>query len=248
MRQVPKTYFKYSYLIVGNGKLSKHLQNYFILKLIPFYVITRETITDFKSYASLSQKILVVINDDQIEEFILTHKDESNKDKTWIHCSGSLSTQLAESAHPLMTFTDDLYDLKTYERIPFITERGRKNFKELFPELNNPEYSINPDDKLLYHTLCVTSGNFTTILWQYFFNFLKSKDIPQDAAYEFLRATTNNLINSKNPLTGPLQRKDRKIISSHLNALEYSSMKDVYLAMLELYNEMDKEAQIEINK
>ncbi len=248
MRQVPKKHFIYSYLIVGNGKLSKHFQKYFSLKNITFSVITRNLINDFNSLASLSERILVLIGDDNIEQFILSHKDETEKDKVWIHCSGAISTSFAESAHPLMTFSDELYDLATYEQIPFITEQGRKRFKELFPQLNNPEYSIKSEDKILYHTLCVTSGNFTTILWQNFFNYLKSKNIPQDAAYEFLKATTNNLMISQDPLTGPIKRNDKKTIKTHLEVLKYSPLKKMYKAMLDLYDEMNKEKQIEISK
>ncbi len=248
MRQVPKNYYNYSYLIVGNGRLSKHFQKYFSAKYIPYFVITRNTISEFEIYSSLSEKILILIKDDQIEDFILSYKSKADKNKIWIHCSGSLTIPLTDSAHPLMTFTEKLYDLKTYEQIPFITEKGRRNFNELFPELNNPHYSINSEDKLLYHTLCVTSGNFTTILWQYFFDFLESKDIPREAAHEFLKATANNLIKSPDPLTGPIQRKERKVIQSQLNVLKNSPLKDVYVAMLDLYNDMNKEKKIEIGK
>lgn len=246
MRQVPKNNFRYSYLIVGNGKLSKHFQRYFSLKNISFSVIDRNTIRNFSLLSSLSQKILVLINDDQIEDFILTHKNETEKGKLWIHCSGALSLDSAESAHPLMTFTNELYDLATYEKIPFIVEEGKKSFNELFPQLNNPAYSIKSEDKILYHTLCVVCGNFTTILWKYFFEFLKSKGIPQDAAYEFLRFTSSNLMLSNDPLTGPIKRNDKKIIESHLRALDGLVLKDVYMAMLELYDEMNKEKQFEI--
>lgn len=71
-----------------------------------------------------------------------------------------LSTNLAESAHPLMTFPDNLYDLDVYEKIPFITERNRKSFKELFPKLNNPSFEIDPEDKILYHAYFVMSWEF----------------------------------------------------------------------------------------
>lgn len=247
MRQVPSKNKQYSYLIVGNGKLSKHFQHYFSLKNISYLNWTRKSKESFESISKHAKRILVLIKDDEIQKFISTNQDKITKDKIWILCSGMLSTPLADSAHPLMTFTNELYDLVTYEKIPFITEKGRKNFKELFPDLANPYYEIESDKKILYHAYCVLSGNFTTIMWQFFFDFLEKNNIPKTAAYPYLRATTENLINSINPLTGPIQRNDKNVISEHLKSLNNLPLKNVYKSILTAYGKWNKENTIENN-
>lgn len=247
MRQVPENKKQFSYLIVGNGKLSKHFQRYFTLKNVSYKVWTHHSDETFKAIANNTNKILVLIKDDEIETFILSNQKLVSKNKLWIHCSGMFSSNFAESAHPLMTFTDKLYDLKFYEDIIFITEKGRKTFKELFPELNNPNYQIESSQKILYHAFCVMSGNFTTMLWQFFFDYLERNNIPKTAAYQFLKATTDNLISVQNPLTGPISRKDKKVISAHLESLTDHPLKAVYQSMLDVYEQMKEEKILEIN-
>lgn len=115
------------------------------------------------------KKILVLIKDDEIEKFISEKKSGILQDKIFVHFSGLLSIPDAESVHPLITFGENLYDPVTYSKITFITEAGRKSFRELFPELSNPSFQIPAEHKALYHAYCVMSGNFTTILWKSFF-------------------------------------------------------------------------------
>ena len=219
MRQVPAKNKQYSYLIVGNGRLSKHFQHYFSLKKISYKVWTRGSVESFQSIAQFAKCILVLIKDDEIQNFLDDNHKKLSNDKTWIHCSGMLSSNLAESSHPLMTFTDELYSIEKYESITFITEKGRKCFKELFPQLKNPNYQIESSEKTLYHAFCVLSGNFTTMIWQFFFDYLKSNNIPESAAYLYLTTIIDNLKNNTAPLTGPIQRNDKNTIQKHLESL-----------------------------
>lgn len=248
MRQVPELSDKYSYLIVGNGRLSKHFQHYFQLKNISFQVWTRNTNHSLQSFEKNAERILILIKDDAIQNFLGNNSDTFSKSKILIHCSGMFSTPLAESAHPLMTFTDDLYSLEKYESIAFITEKGRKSFNEIFPELTNPSYAIESSEKTLYHAYCVLSGNFTTIMWQFFFDYLKSNNIPSSVAFPYLIATTENLMKSFQPLSGPLIRNDSNTIFSHLEALENNPLRNLYISFLEAYDHMKQEKQYEDNK
>ena len=192
MGQVPKP-GGIPYLIIGNGRLAKHIAHYFSLSEIPYLNWYRKSTESLYSLIKQSQKILVLINDDEIENFI-SQNSPGFEYKTWIHCSGLLSTSLAESAHPLMTFSNELYDLQTYKQIPFITEKGRKSFTELFPELSNPFFEINSEDKSLYHAWCVMSGNFTTILWQRFFDVFELQfGINKKQAFPYLNMISKNL-------------------------------------------------------
>jgi len=247
LRQVPALSDKYSYLIVGNGRLSKHFQRYFNLKNISFKIWTRNTKESLQSFGQNTGNVLVLIKDDEIKNFLESNSNTFTEEKNLIHCSGMLSTPLAESAHPLMTFTDELYTLQKYETITFITEKGRKSFNELFPELKNPSYEIEAIEKTLYHAYCVLSGNFTTIMWQFFFDYLNSRNIPESAAFPYLSAISENLMKDVQPLSGPIMRNDTKTIYNHLNVLEDHPLKNVYISFLEAYDKMKKGNMLENN-
>lgn len=235
VRQVPE-HKTPTYLIVGNGKVSRHFQLYFTSLNIPFGVWTRSSGQGFVESALPAKKILLPINDDAIVPFVTGHLAEL-EDKTWIHFSGLLSTPLAESAHPLMTFGHELYEPEFYAQVPFITEEGRKPFSGLFPELSNPNYQIPHDKKPLYHAFCVMGGNFTTILWNSFFAELQRLGIPQQAALPYLNKISDNLVSDSQPLTGPFERNDQKTILKHREVLEGHPLKGIYEAFFEFYKQ-----------
>lgn len=229
---------KPSYLFVGNGRVSRHLQFYFTLLKIPFLVWTRNSGESFESLSQVTEKILVLIKDDEIESFILTKRNDSINNKIYIHFSGTLTTPLAESVHPLMTFGNELYAPEVYSKITFITEKGRKKFAELFPELPNQSYEIEPEQKQIYHAFCVMSGNFTTILWQSFFSYLDSLNIPHKVSHIYCQKIFENLIRSDDPLSGPFKRKDQQTINKNLKALEGHPMENIYKSFVEYYNKI----------
>lgn len=237
MGQVPKQ-SEVPYLLIGNGRLAKHISHYFDLSGIPHLNWYRKSSKSLSTLISQSQKILVLINDDEIENFISQNKKDF-EENIWIHCSGLLSTPLAESAHPLMTFTNELYDLETYKQFPFITEKGRKTFVELFPELQNPSFEIEHELKPLYHAWCVMSGNFTTILWQRFFEvFEKQFKIDKEYSFPYLKMISENLMKSNSPLTGPLARGDKKVIEKNLLALQDEPFAEIYRSFVNTFNKM----------
>jgi predicted short-subunit dehydrogenase-like oxidoreductase (DUF2520 family) len=232
MGQVPIT----SYGVVGDGRVAKHFSNYLRLLNIPFKTWSRR-----KPETSLADctVILILISDSQIENFF-KENESWMKTKTVIHFSGSLSLENIFGYHPLMTFTNDLYDLETYRKIVFIGEKGATDFKTVFPQLNNKYFVISKEAKALYHAMCVMSGNFTVLLWQNFFQQLKTQwDIPESAAFPYLEQVTKNLMNSSNiALTGPLQRKDFLTIERNQKALAESTnpkLKEIYNAFVETY-------------
>lgn len=235
MGQVPLS--KSKYLIVGNGRLAKHFIHYFNLLGIPHIQFTRTSNLPFNEAAKDTDKILVLIKDDFIEEFIYQNRNSVSTDKIWIHSSGMLSLENVESAHPLASFTDSFFDLEFYKSIPFATERGKLPFQKLFPELPNPSFEIDKESKAIYHTMCSIAGNFTTILWQNFFKFIEENlKVEKSFAYPYLKSILFNLINSNDPLTGPLKRNDINTIQNHLKQINNTPLEDVYKAFIKLYN------------
>lgn len=220
-------------LLVGSGRLSQHLQFYFSEISLPFIVWSRRDHdeNDLRKKIADSSHVLVAIRDDALETFLAAH-DFSGK--TVVHFSGSLVLDGACGAHPLMTFGPDLYDLETYKNIPFVLEKGSPALFKLIPELENPFYFIEREQKALYHALCVSSGNFTTLLWQKVFKeFETTLGLPREMLFLYLDQIVTNLKgDAANALTGPLARKDVKTIRRNLTALEGRDLQDIYEAFV----------------
>ena len=219
------------YLVVGKGRLSRHIGHYFDLESIAWRRWDRSMEMPVRDAVAGARAILLLISDDAIEEFL----DENVRagDPPWIHCSGNLVTTAAEGIHPLMTFSAELYDHQVYRETPFFCERGRIPFRELFPQLVNPSFEIDPEDKPLYHALCTIAGNFTTLLWHKAFgDFEERLGLSRTALFPFLDRVTDNLKHSASPLTGPLARGDGRTVAGHLEALAGDSFGDVYRAFV----------------
>ncbi|MCW5584207.1 MAG: DUF2520 domain-containing protein, partial [Gammaproteobacteria bacterium] len=153
MRQVPH------YLIIGNGRAARHVQYYFSQLQLSYSSWSR-----YQPYAQLScaldraTHVLLLISDNAIEHFIQEHLQ--NSQSIHIHFSGSLVTNNAYGAHPLMTFNESLYDLQHYQAIPFVLDHDAAPFEELLPGLPNQHVRLHKSLKPKYHALCVLSGNF----------------------------------------------------------------------------------------
>ena len=220
MRQVPK------YLILGSGRVARHMSYYLSLLEIPFIQWDKKEPIQF--LLPKVDRVLIAVSDSAIEK-VISENNLRDRSKL-IHFSGALVTDLAFGAHPLMTFGNGVYDFNTYKSIPFIIEQEGPDFSELMPGLPNASYKIARELKPFYHSLCVLSGNFTILLWQKFFGEMKEKfGIPQEAIKPFLHQTLINL--EKNPesaLTGPLSRKDLETIEKNITALASDPYADVY--------------------
>jgi hypothetical protein len=236
MRQVPQ------YLLIGNGRVARHFQHYFHNLQIPFSTWHRsESESVLQSKTQSASHILLLISDDAIDDFI-KHYLLHFKKACLIHFSGSLITDLAYGAHPLMTFGYELYDDHRYPSIPFVIDADAPDFASLLPGLNNPHARLNKNLKAKYHALCVMSGNFSCLLWQKLFSSLENEfKLPKEMAYVYLQQQTDNLL--KNPdlaLTGPLARNDKKTIEKNLDALHGDPFQQVYQSFLLCFEELKK--------
>lgn len=226
-----------SYLILGDGRLSRHFQHYLQFESLAFEIWSRAASQDaLAEKISRGSHILFAVSDAAIEPLFRAHS-KLLANKTCVHFSGALSTPLMPSAHPLMTFGDSLYDRETYLRLPFVTERDRGDLRSLLPGLTNPSFSIAPELKTRYHALCVMSGNFTVLLWEKVFAEFETRlGLPKQILLPYLLQTTENLALSKQSvLTGPLARGDEATINKHLNELADDAFADVYRSFLNAY-------------
>lgn len=237
MRQVPAFT---SYLVIGGGRLSRHLQQYLKLESLPFETWNRSlSFEELELRVSRASHVLLAISDGAIESFSREHAQSGGK---WVHFSGALSLPDVPGAHPLMTFTEAVYeDVERYRGIPFITEKGRESFADLLPGLANPSFAIDSELKPLYHALCVLSGNFTVLLWEKAFTeFGKKLGLPKEVIVPYLRQIAENLERtapSESVLTGPLKRGDQETIEKNLEALANDPYSGVYRAFVKAYGE-----------
>jgi predicted short-subunit dehydrogenase-like oxidoreductase (DUF2520 family) len=254
-RQVPE-----KIAIIGNGRVAQHMMAYFDCVGQPYVQWfrpssgTKPAIQPQSSLSKLAgfkdklkklinpptplteviadvRVVLLLIPDDQILPCLATH--HALKDKTCVHFSGSLYTDLAYGCHPLMTFGGDLYTSEQYQKIPFVVDEG-VDFKALFPLFPNPVHSIKATDKIKYHAFCVMAGNFSQLLWQAIGQEMKSMGLSKEVLSVYLLQNTQNFItNPSMAATGPFVRGDDETIEKHQVALQGHPLADIYQAFFD---------------
>jgi 2-dehydropantoate 2-reductase len=232
MGQVPAST---SFLLLGDGRMARHVAHYLRLLKLPFETWKRaDGPLALEASAEPTTHVLVLVSDDSIESVLKAFPFLSKR--VCVHFSGAVTTPLAVGAHPLMTFSQTLYSLDEYRRIPFVIERGTE-MRDILPCLPNPSFEIDPEDKPLYHALCAMAGNYTVLLWEKVFAEFESElGFPKTALIPYLERIAKNLAESKSSvLTGPLARGDRETIEKHLHALGGDPYADVYRAFVSAY-------------
>ncbi len=237
MRQVPDIS---TFLLIGSGKLAKHLQSYFDAQGIPFLSWNRRSLSiqDLSDKISACGKVLLCINDDAIEAF---YSEWRRPDKIFVHFSGTLDVPGLFGFHPLMSFGDIPYEHTVYKDIHFVGTHPSEDFRKVFPELNNPYSTIRSSDKSLYHSLCVLSGNGTTLLWQLVQKEFEKIGLPEEALFPYLKQITNNILEKQEGrFSGPWYRKDLKTIQLNETALSNSPLQSLYFDFEKLTSHRDQ--------
>jgi predicted short-subunit dehydrogenase-like oxidoreductase (DUF2520 family) len=202
------------------------------------------TVKELEQKTKKSQRILLLIKDNAIEDFakkyLSSYLTNQTIDKIIIHCSGSLTCENIIGVHPLQSFTTNRkYSLNEYKNICFFCEDNKNfDFIDIFPNLPNQNYNIDIRKKHYYHALCVGANNFTTILWQSFAKRMaKEFDVPFEKIQYYLDATATNIKNDmSSALTGPFIRNDQQTINNNLKSLDNDDFKLIYKAFLDFYN------------
>jgi predicted short-subunit dehydrogenase-like oxidoreductase (DUF2520 family) len=234
------------YAILGDGRLARHMRHYLTLLGHNASGWARngqssfntnrhpDTETRLRRAIAPASHVLLLVTDDAIAPLVRKYPELHGK--TLVHCAGALSQPGIVGAHPLMTFSHDLYSLEQYQRIPFLVEAGHE-FSELFPGLSNPHHTVSVEQKSLYHALCVVAGNFPQLLWQAVSDRFEGQlDLPAEVMHDYLRQSLENfLVNPVQALTGPLARGDHNTIARNLGALAGDPLQAVYRAMADMH-------------
>jgi len=227
------------YSIIGGGRLASHLFKYFTLKNIKFSQWTRnggDALSDHIRLIAEGSIVLLAVPDGVISELVKEYPALRNFSP--VHFSGCISVAGVTGAHPLTSFTLDTssWSINDYEKIPFIIEKGGTKFEDIFPCLDNPRFYIDAELKPLYHALCVTAGNFTTMLWNDAMRQFSDKlSLPPKILHPYIdRICTNFKNEGAAALTGPLARRDMLTIAQNLEALKGTPLEDIYKSFLNL--------------
>jgi len=217
--------------------MAKHFCHYLRLLHLPFTSWSRATGTEQSLQEALQQAshVIVLISDTAIPQFVKQWQ-QNHQNTIWVHFSGQLTHPTVFSAHPLMSFANEVYELETYQSVHFVLTQDSLPFNQLLPNLPNQAHRIPSELKTYYHAMCVISGNFTSLVWNKFFNELQNSGVPREIATPYLKQITQNLISDpKNALTGPLVRGDQGTIRAHLQALENDDFLPIYQAVLHYF-------------
>ncbi|MDZ4730365.1 MAG: DUF2520 domain-containing protein [Xanthomonadales bacterium] len=245
------------YAILGGGRLARHLRHYFTLLGLPCSVWARNPDPALNSHpisgntndcaerlhatVQEASHVLLLVSDDAIAS--LPKRYPILRSKTLLHCSGALGIPGIAGAHPLMSFGPDLYDLETYQRIPFMLDQGLV-MSELLPGLPNPSNNIAVEHKAQYHALCVMAGNFPQILWQSITQRFGELGMADGVLEPYLRQVLENfLANPGNALTGPLSRDDQGTIARNLQSLQGDALQPLYQSFVEFHSAERKSAE-----
>jgi 2-dehydropantoate 2-reductase len=139
------------------------------------------------------------------------------------------------AAHPLMTFGPRLENLGWYERIPFVIDDGEE-FERLLPGLKNPNSTLAPALRPLYHALASLAGNSTYLLWREIGDeFERKLGLPRGLLAPFLHQVVENAaMPEAQGFTGPVARGDWQTVAQHLRALEPTKLAQSYHEFLNL--------------
>lgn len=244
------------YAIVGGGRLAKHLRHYLELEGQTTSAWARKAQSRFNTHTHPdpeqrlrqtvegADRVLLLVSDDALapllRQYAFLHQHRL------IHCAGALSLPGVAGAHPLMTFGTTLYEPADYRAIPFMVEEGHR-FEQLFPGLDNPNYTVAAQHKALYHALCVVAGNFPQLLWQTVGAQLREElAVPPEALSAYLQRSLDNfLADPDGALTGPLARGDGATMQRNIAALGNTPLAELYESFVRFH---DKETHPQLER
>ncbi len=224
-----------SILLIGSGRLAQHLRHWHQLQQEPtqLYVWSRQE--SFEQLQSLIQKadlVWLAISDSALIHFYEQHLVSFKKPV--IHFSGALHDSRLISAHPLMSFPQELLPSQVYSQIHFVL-CGAHDLTTALPGFENQFTLIQPEQKPFYHALCVLAGNFPQLIWQETLNEMRQLKIPDAALEVYIKQISENFIALKEKsLTGPLVRKDLTTIEKNISALNLKpKLKNIYQTFMQ---------------
>lgn len=222
------------YLLVGGGRLARHLDRYLdLLGIARTGWVREDGPEELARRAADARAVLLLVPDDAIEPFVAEHDDRLGSAPR-VHFSGTRRVPGVAGCHPLGSFGPVLLPESVYRSIHFVTDPDGPGFAELFPDLENPHSEIPAGARVRYHAAAVLSGNFTAMLWRRAARTFEELGLPESAWTTYLETVAHNVrADVEASVTGPVVRGDAGTIAAHLEELGADPWADVYRAFLE---------------
>ncbi len=167
----------------------------------------------------------------------LTSKGLVISEQVWIHCSGSLSSQVLRvvedaavkclSIHPLQSFANVPEALNLLQGTHFGVEGEAEEIGErLVRDLGGIPHRLTATNKTLYHAGAVVASNYLVVVASLAVKLFAQAGIRSEDALESLiplmKGTLHNLseVGLPQALTGPIARGDSAVVRGHLKQLE----------------------------
>lgn len=156
--------------------------------------------------------------------------------QVWIHCSGSLPSEILRvrkslpvqclSLHPLQAFANVEQALAILPGTHFGIEGDNPVLgEEIVRDLGGIPHSIVAEQKSLYHAGAVVASNYLVVLASLAVELFGEAGIPAEGALASLlplmRGTLYNLeqVGLPQALTGPIARGDAQVVQGHLDQM-----------------------------
>lgn len=218
-------------LLIGSGRLATHLDYWNSLISQPNVLLKwnrKDSIDQRHQLLTQADLVWLAISDSSLQTFYEIELRQLNIPV--VHFSGALHIESMISAHPLMSFPENLFDKNIYSQIHF-SLTGCDNLQIAMPGFNNSYSLMSAEDKSLYHAMCVMSGNFPLMLWNEAEKYLSQVGIPDQAFQVYIKQITKNYLQLKEKaVTGPLVRGDLLTIEKNLKSLQGSRLQKIYQA------------------
>ncbi len=230
-------------LLIGSGRLSRHLGFYFTQKNIPHEVWTSpRDLHGLGEPASKCTHFWLLVSDRASLELAGELKNRFPEIPI-LHSSAGVEIEGALTLHPLMTFGTELYEIADYERIPItVFHEEAKNsvalLSHFFKTLSNPCITIPASERARYHSSCVMASNFSMILWEASLRIhSRAHGLIERSSFEPIlnRTLKNFMAEGINALTGPLARGDTVTVERHLESLSNLPEIELYRAFKSYY-------------
>ena len=177
---------------------------------------------------------IISIKDDNIIQLL-----ENIPDIPIVHTSGGIGMDVFKKKfntygvfYPLQKFKKNI-EIK-FKNIPILIEANNNSFKDelinIANQLSKQVLSINSKEREQLHIAAVFASNFSNHMFSIAYDILKKSNLDFKLLLPIIKETINKLDNNNpsNLQTGPAKRKDKKVITSHLNNIENNDRKEIY--------------------
>jgi len=230
-------------LVIGSGRMARHLHFYFNHLSIPLMGWSRSysefcsdnTVKHLQNLVERADCIWVAVADRAIENVISLVDYFSGP---IFHVSATHLSKKALDVHFLGSFSHQLFDPNFYQSLAIVTSQlqTKEVLRNYYPELKNKIHIISPSDKARYHSACVIGGPGAMTLWWQMNALFQQIGLPTDSMLPYLETIFQNWKNIKQAaITGPWTRNDTETIEKNYSALPDKQTKQLYTTLLNHY-------------